>query len=115
MSKIKCQEVIISKLSTRGKGVIGDPVRQITQVFSKSGELIAEMDPEKNCIKEHPDQKIDLRDTEMQQVFAAWAVRNMSTADHAFKNAPELFKKLELEDIKEFIHQLKKESEDAEK
>lgn len=40
---IKCDEVIISKLSTRGDGV-STPIRPILQIFSKEGELIAEKD-----------------------------------------------------------------------
>lgn len=42
---IICKEVIISKLTTRGRGIVGDPVRRITQVFEKDGTLIAEYDP----------------------------------------------------------------------
>ncbi len=39
-----CEEVIISTL-TRGKGIDGDPVREVTQVVTKLGTLIAEKDP----------------------------------------------------------------------
>lgn len=45
MVDIECKEVIISKLTTRGKGTISSPVRRITQVHEKNGTLIAEYDP----------------------------------------------------------------------
>jgi len=45
MKEVYCQEVIISTQLRRGKGVEGDPVRQVTQVFTKDGTLIAEHDP----------------------------------------------------------------------
>lgn len=45
MDTIKCEEVIIARVLRRGAGIPGDPVRIITQVFTKSGELIAEDDP----------------------------------------------------------------------
>lgn len=41
---IKCEEVIIARVVRRGDGV-NTPIRIITQVFTKSGELIAEHDP----------------------------------------------------------------------
>lgn len=44
MDTIKCEEVIISTLARRGKGVKYSPIRVITQVFTKDGELIAEND-----------------------------------------------------------------------
>ena len=47
MDTIICKEVIVSTIARRGKGVYRDPVRVITQVFEKSGELIAEYDPQK--------------------------------------------------------------------
>ena len=45
MNTVKCEEVIISTLLRRGEGKPGDPIRVITQVFTKDGELIAERDP----------------------------------------------------------------------
>lgn len=45
MKEIQCKEVIISTLTIRGQGVVGDPIRRITQIFTKEGELIAEHDP----------------------------------------------------------------------
>jgi hypothetical protein len=42
---VKCEEVIICDIETRGKGIPEDPVRRILQVFTKDGELIAEKDP----------------------------------------------------------------------
>jgi hypothetical protein len=42
------QEVIITDNTTRGKGVEGDPVRRILQVYAKDGTLIMENDPYKN-------------------------------------------------------------------
>ena len=45
MENIECKEVIISRLSRRGKGVENSPIRVITEVFEKDGTLIAEFDP----------------------------------------------------------------------
>lgn len=42
---ITCKEVIISDLTTRGKGITHSPIRRIIQVFEKDGTLIAENDP----------------------------------------------------------------------
>lgn len=44
---IKCEEVIITDKERRGTGETGSPIRKITQVYSKDGELIAEHDPYK--------------------------------------------------------------------
>lgn len=44
-NNIYCEEVIISTLTSRGKGVEADPVRRITEVYDKAGNLIAEKDP----------------------------------------------------------------------
>lgn len=43
-----CAEVIISTQARRGKGERLDPLRVITQVFTKKGKLIAEHDPSPN-------------------------------------------------------------------
>ena len=43
--EVECKEVIITSLLRRGKGIEGSPVRCITQVYTKDGELIAEHDP----------------------------------------------------------------------
>ena len=45
MKEVVCKEVIITRLLRRGKGVEYDPIRCITQVFDKKGNLIAEHDP----------------------------------------------------------------------
>lgn len=42
---INCQELILSKLSLKGKGEFPSPIRELTQVFTKEGQLIAEYDP----------------------------------------------------------------------
>jgi hypothetical protein len=46
IGKAWCQEVIICTTQTRGKGTQEDPLRGITQIFSKEGNLIVEIDPE---------------------------------------------------------------------
>lgn len=38
------EEVIITHLEMRGKGVEGDPIRRITQIWRKDGTLLAERD-----------------------------------------------------------------------
>lgn len=40
-----CEEVIICRKKRVGKGVEGDPIRIVTEVFTKKGEMIAEFDP----------------------------------------------------------------------
>lgn len=46
MNTVRLEEVIISTKEKRGLGKTReDPVRCVTQVFSKEGELIAEYDP----------------------------------------------------------------------
>ena len=45
MKDIQCKELIISSLLTRGEGVDYSPIRRITQVYDKDGNLIAERDP----------------------------------------------------------------------
>ena len=45
MKEVVCKEVIITRLLRRGKGVEHDPIRCITQVYDKKGNLIAEHDP----------------------------------------------------------------------
>jgi len=42
---VYCEEVIITTITRRGKGIIGSPIRVICQVYHKSGHLIAENDP----------------------------------------------------------------------
>lgn len=42
---VQLKEVIITTLTTRGKGIHPDPVRAITQIWEKDGRLIAEVDP----------------------------------------------------------------------
>ncbi len=44
MSEINVQEVIVSRLLTRGDGK-KDPIRKVLQVYTKSGELLTEDDP----------------------------------------------------------------------
>ena len=38
-------QVIRTSLTTRGKGVDGDPIRRVTQFWTTDGELLAEVDP----------------------------------------------------------------------
>lgn len=38
-------EVIVCNMTRRGKGVEGDPIRIITEIYTKDGRLIAEHDP----------------------------------------------------------------------
>lgn len=45
MDKTFIEEVIISTTERRGNGIEGDPIRIITKVYSKDGELIAQYDP----------------------------------------------------------------------
>lgn len=45
---VQAQEVIICTKARRGKGVTLDPIRVITEVFTKDGQLIAEHDPSPN-------------------------------------------------------------------
>ena len=44
MFEAHCEEVIITDLTQRGKGIEGDPIRRILQVWRKDGTLIAEKD-----------------------------------------------------------------------
>ena len=44
MSECYCEEVIICSVLRRGEGKQGDPVRIITQIYRKNGELVAEND-----------------------------------------------------------------------
>lgn len=41
-------QVIISNTKRRGKGIEGDPIRVVTEVFTLDGKLIAEYDPYKD-------------------------------------------------------------------
>lgn len=50
MDSVWCEEVIISTTQRKGEGKYGDPIRIITQVFRKNGQLIAEYDPEWNVV-----------------------------------------------------------------
>lgn len=45
MTDVICKEVIITTLERRGKGEQHSPIRRITQVYDKDGNLIAEHDP----------------------------------------------------------------------
>jgi len=38
------EEVIITDLETRGKGIEGDPIRMVIQIWRKDGTLLAEKD-----------------------------------------------------------------------
>lgn len=42
---VVCKEVIITELSRRGDGGQNSPIRILTQIYDKSGKLIAEADP----------------------------------------------------------------------
>jgi hypothetical protein len=46
--EVRVCEVIITNNLVRGKGVEGDPMRKVLQVWSMDGELIAENDPVKS-------------------------------------------------------------------
>jgi len=43
--EVVCRELILAKLTRRGKGEKHSPIRVITQVFEKDGTLVAEHDP----------------------------------------------------------------------
>ncbi len=43
--KAKVIQVIVTDLGVIGKGVLGDPVRRITQYWTLDGQLLAEVDP----------------------------------------------------------------------
>lgn len=45
MDNVICKELIVSTIARRGKGIPGSPIRVITQVYDKEGNLIAEKDP----------------------------------------------------------------------
>lgn len=45
MKDVQCVDLIVTDLNTRGAGVVGDPVRRITTVYTKEGEFVAEYDP----------------------------------------------------------------------
>lgn len=45
MDECKVIQVIETSILRRGKGVIGDPIRVITQYWSLDGKLLAEVDP----------------------------------------------------------------------
>lgn len=45
MDTVRIIEVVETTLTRRGKGVENDPVRIITQYWSRDGELLAEKDP----------------------------------------------------------------------
>lgn len=75
MTDIRCEEVIISNLRKIGKGVKEDPIRRVTEVFTKEGELIASNDHYVKYTKEQmmnfarfvsPEKRIDDVD------FARW-------------------------------------------
>lgn len=57
MDKVFTQEVIITTMLRRGKGVEGDPVRIVTEVFTKDGKKIAEYDPEASDISFMSDER----------------------------------------------------------
>jgi hypothetical protein len=45
--KVFVSEVIITTTKRRGKGIHSNPIRIITEVFTKEGVKIAELDPQK--------------------------------------------------------------------
>jgi len=49
MMDAKLEEVIITELDKKGRGIEGDPVRRILQIWSKEGKLIMEYDPCEKC------------------------------------------------------------------
>lgn len=42
---VQVETCVITRLSSRGSGIVGDPYRTLTQVWTLKGELIAEYDP----------------------------------------------------------------------
>ena len=48
MPKAQVVQVIRADLTLRGKGVEGDPVRRVIQYFSLEGELLWEVDADKD-------------------------------------------------------------------
>lgn len=76
MADIICKEVIVSKLSRRGKGIDHSPIRVITEVFEKDGTKIAEYDPMPETYAE-----IDLIE------FAKWVKKMGWDADKMDHNA----------------------------
>ena len=46
MKQVECRELIVSRITRRGKGTDHDPIRVITEVFEKNGTKIAEHDPD---------------------------------------------------------------------
>lgn len=44
MKEVEVKEVVITTIARAGKGVEGDPIRRVVQVWEKNGDLIAERD-----------------------------------------------------------------------
>lgn len=44
MKEVEVKEVVITTLARAGRGVQGDPIRIVVQIWEKNGELIAERD-----------------------------------------------------------------------
>jgi hypothetical protein len=44
MKEVEVKEVVITTLARAGKGVQGDPIRKVIQIWEKDGSLIAERD-----------------------------------------------------------------------
>lgn len=42
--EVMVRQVIITTNSTRGRGIEGDPIRRVRQIWSMDGELLAEKD-----------------------------------------------------------------------
>ena len=45
MHEVEFKQMIITRLTRRGAGVVGDPIRIITQFFDTDGALVGECDP----------------------------------------------------------------------
>lgn len=61
---IRCEEVIVSTVRRKGKGVEPSPIRTLVEVYRKNGELIAEYD----CFQEERTKLLMIE-------FAKWCMR----------------------------------------
>ena len=46
MLDVQVMQVVVTRLTLRGEGVNGDPMRRVTEVWDMRGNKIAESDPE---------------------------------------------------------------------
>lgn len=45
MKEIEVRQVVITSMRTRGRGIEGDPIRKVVEVYDFDGTLIADNDP----------------------------------------------------------------------